>query len=279
MTLAVIIISIMNIFVSWSGERSHQVAKLLNTWIQCVLQSVNPWLSSKDIDKGSLWFTEINNQLSTCQNGIICLTKSNLSKPWILFEAGALAKGLSSNRVYTFLIDLNPSEIKDPLAQFNHTTPSEIDMYHLITTINNNLEPHSLKENILANVFRMYWPQFELEFSKIMEATKNENMNESRSSDDILNEILYSVRNLDKRTRNLENIDKTNETIPSDNVSYQKPFVLDIPIENLGLLRKTRTELRSLGINTLKELLSITKEKISSLSPMSQLNISSFIEI
>lgn len=31
--------------------------------------------------------------------GIICLTKDNRTKPWILFEAGALAKGLSSSRV------------------------------------------------------------------------------------------------------------------------------------------------------------------------------------
>ena len=96
----------MKIFISWSGERSRQVADLLSNWIQCVLQAVDPWLSSKDIDRGSLWFSEITNQLSNTHNGIVCLTKANLNKPWILFESGALAKGLNSNRVYTFLIDL-----------------------------------------------------------------------------------------------------------------------------------------------------------------------------
>jgi len=78
--------------------------------------AVDPWLSTKDIDKGSLWFSGITNQLSNTQNGIVCLTKANLNNPWILFESGALAKGLTSNRVYTFLVDLKPNDVKDLLA-------------------------------------------------------------------------------------------------------------------------------------------------------------------
>ena len=122
----------MNLFISWSGERSRLVAELLKSWIQCCFQGINPWLSSKDIDKGTIWFSEITSQLSNTHNGILCLSKSNLNNPWILFEAGALAKGLSSNRVYTFLIDLQASDVKDPLAQFNHTTPDKESVYQLM---------------------------------------------------------------------------------------------------------------------------------------------------
>lgn len=53
----------MKIFISWSGSRSHAVAKLLYTWMKCVIQALRPWISSHDIDRGSLWFTEINDQL------------------------------------------------------------------------------------------------------------------------------------------------------------------------------------------------------------------------
>jgi hypothetical protein len=42
----------MNVFISWSGERSKKVAELLDNWLQCVLQSVKPWMSSRGIDRG-----------------------------------------------------------------------------------------------------------------------------------------------------------------------------------------------------------------------------------
>jgi len=196
----------MKIFISWSGLRSHKVASLLNGWIQCVIQAVDPWLSSKDIDRGSLWFSEISNQLANTHNGIICLTKSNLNTPWILFEAGALAKGLPSSRVFTFLVDLNPSEIKDPLAQFNHTQPNKESVYQLLRSINNGLEEKALREEILSNVFETYWPQFEDEFNIILKDTPDEDLKVERPKDELLSEILYSVRAMDKRLRHIENV-------------------------------------------------------------------------
>jgi hypothetical protein len=75
--------NMMNIFISWSGERSRAVGDLLDDWLQCVIQALNPWMSSKDIDRGALWFSEITNQLKDTTLGIICLTKENLNKPWI----------------------------------------------------------------------------------------------------------------------------------------------------------------------------------------------------
>src|SRR5690349_13640049 len=113
----------MKVFISWSGARSRAVAELLNDWLKCVLQALRPWLSTQDIDRGALWFTEIHGQLNDTSIGIVCLTQENKNRPWILFESGALAKGLSTSRVCTLLIDLEPSDLDDPLAQFNHTFP------------------------------------------------------------------------------------------------------------------------------------------------------------
>lgn len=195
----------MKVFISWSGERSRQVAELLHTWIQCVIQAVEPWVSSSDIDRGALWFTQITNELSSTTHGIICLTGDNKDKPWILFEAGALAKGLNSSRIYTFLVDLNPEDIKDPLAQFNHTRPTKTDMFKLISSINSGLDTARLKESILVNVFETYWPQFESDFTKILAATEAVTAPEvPRTPDDMLSEILNTVRAFDKRIRTLE---------------------------------------------------------------------------
>ncbi|OXM84577.1 toll/interleukin-1 receptor domain-containing protein [Paenibacillus rigui] len=194
----------MKVFISWSGERSKKVGELLDEWLQCVLQAVDPWMSSKDIDRGSLWFSEINDQLKDTSIGVVCLTRENLNKPWILFEAGALAKGLNSTRVCTLLIDLESTDISDPLAQFNHTLPTQSSIWGLVRTINSSLGERSLKERVLENVFMTYWPQFEERFNAILSEVPDTSPEVRRNNDDILVELLQVTRGLDKRVRYME---------------------------------------------------------------------------
>ena len=139
----------MKVFLSWSGDRSRKVANLLSDWLCCVIQASRPWISTRDLDRGSLWFGEINDQLKDTTVGIICLTQENENRPWILFEAGALAKGLSTARVCTFLIDLVSKDIEDPLAQFNHTFPNRDSVLGLIRTLNGTLGNSSLDPRIV----------------------------------------------------------------------------------------------------------------------------------
>ncbi|WP_339521758.1 hypothetical protein [Pseudomonas sp. EL_65y_Pfl2_R96] len=194
----------MKVFVSWSGPRSKAVAELLSDWIKCVLQASQPWISTRDIDKGAIWFSEISDQLRETAAGIVCLTQENKNKPWILFETGALAKGLSTNRVCTFLIDLAPSDIEDPLAQFNHTTPERSSMWGLISSLNSCLDTARLDERILKQVFETYWPQFEASFAEVLAATPEEANVAPRTGDSILAEILSNTRMLAGRVRELE---------------------------------------------------------------------------
>lgn len=278
----------MKIFISWSGERSRQVADLLSNWIQCVLQAVDPWLSSKDIDRGSLWFSEITNQLSNTHNGIVCLTKANLNKPWILFESGALAKGLNSNRVYTFLIDLTSNDVKDPLAQFNHTVPTKDGVYQLVRTINNSLESNSLKENILSNVFETYWPQFEKDFKEIIKNTKDEDVVLERPKEDILYEILQSVRGLDRRVRSMEEVDYIirNQISHSDTkinqnnvrIKNEKNSLFRTPIEEFNLSVRTINSLKKVNINTLEEFINSDNQRLANLNDDARKEIGIILE-
>lgn len=194
----------MKVFISWSGDRSKAVAEVLDEWLQCVLQAVDPWLSSKDIDRGSLWFSEISNQLADTKLGIVCLTQDNKTNPWILFEAGALAKGISSSRVCTFLIDLKSTDVANPLAQFNHTIPTREGVYGLLRTINSCLGDRTLEEKILERIFETYWPQFEKEFEKALNENQPTEKIEPRSEENMLLEVLTSVRRLDRRMREVE---------------------------------------------------------------------------
>lgn len=195
----------MKVFLSWSGSKSKATAELLDSWIRCVLQAVDPWISTKHIDRGALWFTEVADQLQNTTVGIICLTKENLNRPWILFEAGSLARGLTSSRVCTFLVDLQPTDIEPPLAQFNHTLPNESDMRSLIHTLNDSLKENKLRDDILTEVFDTYWPKFEEKLAAIISDYPDETPQPTiRSDENILLELLETTRSFDRRIRSIE---------------------------------------------------------------------------
>ncbi len=206
----------MKVFISWSGDRSRAVAELLDSWLRCVIQALRPWISTRDIDRGALWLGEINDHLKDTTTGIVCLTQENKNRPWILFETGALARGLSSNRVCTFLIDLKPSDLVDPLAQFNHTLPNREGLHSLVRTLNSSLGAQSLDPRILDDVFATYWPKFETDFATVLKKHTAETNQVPRPSEDILSEILENTRQLGARVRTME------RTLPSTQDSMER---------------------------------------------------------
>src|SRR4051812_36786671 len=108
----------MKVFISWSGEKSGAVAKALRDWLPNVIQAVQPWMSDSDIDQGTLWTIELGSQLQESRIGVICLTSENLTKPSVLFEAGALSNTVDRSYVCPYLIDLSPSDLTWPLSMF-----------------------------------------------------------------------------------------------------------------------------------------------------------------
>ena len=236
----------MKIFISWSGEKSRRVAELFNEWIQCVIQAVKPWMSSHDIERDALWFSEISNTLANTQIGIICLTQTNKIQPWILFEAGALAKGIDSNRVCTLLIDLEPTDIENPLAQFNHTIAKNKDsMWELVKTINHALLDNGLQEKVLNRAFETYWPQFIEEFKTLIRTVPDEEKTPKRKNDDVLIDILSTVRTLDRRIRDIE---IRSEILPNQNwikwidpdKSSSSPQIINVE-DNIPPIKKSNT--------------------------------------
>ncbi len=45
--------TVMKVFISWSGELSHKVARIFRDWLPNVVQILEPYVSSEDIDKGN----------------------------------------------------------------------------------------------------------------------------------------------------------------------------------------------------------------------------------
>jgi hypothetical protein len=98
----------MKIFVSWSDNAAHEMARVLKSWLPEVIQELSLWLSSEDIGKGQRWSAEVARILTEINDGIICVTRENVHRPWLNFEAGALAKNLETGRVRTVLLVRQP---------------------------------------------------------------------------------------------------------------------------------------------------------------------------
>jgi len=150
----------MKVFISWSGEVSNKVAMVFRDWLPSVIQVIEPYVSSEDIDKGARWGTDIAKELEASRFGILCVTRENVEAPWLNFEAGALSKTIDKARVSPFLFGLKRSEIRTgPLLQFQSTTYEREDLSKLLHSLNNSAEPRCIDETRLDGVFEVWWPK------------------------------------------------------------------------------------------------------------------------
>lgn len=219
----------MKIFISWSGNKSQEVARILKQWIPCVIQSVEPYFSSADIDKGARWSTDIAKELQDASFGILCVTKDNLSSSWLNFEAGALSKSIEQSKVCPFLVDLKPSDITDsPILQFQMANATREDVFKLFKSINLNLGDSKLNEDVLSTTFETFWPKIEESLksvTSISDATATTTT--KKASKDVqapIEEILELVRYQHKLLKSpeellpaeylLEIVKRTNRQIP-----------------------------------------------------------------
>lgn len=208
----------MKIFLSWHGSRSGAVAAALCSWLQRAIHVVKPFYSP-EIEKGARWIRELDNALEGTRFGIVCLTPDNLDSTWIHYEVGALSKTKDA-RIWTFLVGLIPTQVPQPLGQFNHTMAKESDTWALLRTINAHLadvgqEP--LADDIIKEQFDRLWPDLEQrlkEAEAIPLSVSHKGGREVEMPHDeraILNEILESVRNQERRLSGLEGLSRSSE--------------------------------------------------------------------
>ena len=182
------------IFISWSGELSKALGETVRDWIPKVLQSVKPYFTPDDIEKGSRWAKEIGQELATSQLGIICLTQENQHSPWILFEAGALSKNLDESKVCPILFNFDTTDLKGPLSTFQATKFNKDDFKKLIVSINNSCDETKLEEKNLDEIFEVWWPRLDEKIKEILNNDKTGTKPTKRPERDILEEILELTR-------------------------------------------------------------------------------------
>ena len=194
----------MQVFISWSGDRSKHIALSFQSWLSSVIQRLEPWVSP-DIEKGASWDATLSEKLETAEIGIICLTKDNLRAPYINYEAGALAKSKAAH-VCTFLYDLKYADVEYPLARFQHTENSREDIYKLLATINDlglKEGEKKLSGELLKKSFDTFWGQLVDDLAKtpILDASKS---GPQRSREAMIQEVLGIVRSLQTAVQDIQ---------------------------------------------------------------------------
>lgn len=158
----------MRIFLSWSGERSRTVAELLHAWLPEVIQSLDPWMSSTDIDPGNYFREILRHTLSEIHFGVLCLTKDNYTAPWVLFEAGALARAVENAVVCPYLVDLAPQDLADPLKDLQAVPADREGTYRLLQRINQANQRGNLAEDRLQRSFNRCWRELDAGLSRLL---------------------------------------------------------------------------------------------------------------
>jgi hypothetical protein len=185
------------VFISWSGARAGEIAQELKNWLEVAFQFTKPFLS-KEIGAGRRWSQEIAQALELCNFGILILTPENVDSNWLLFEAGALAKHLGESRVVPLLIDMNASELRPPLSEFQGVRLGD-ELNKLAESLN-QAQPDPWPADRLSNAFRWTHQKFVADVGSIVQKArpKVEQPKPLRAADEVLDEILQTVKLLQR---------------------------------------------------------------------------------
>lgn len=187
----------MDVFVSWSGEKSKALAAALAHWVPNIVQAVTPWLSVDSVTSGVRWTPELTRKLEATNFGILAITPSSVNEPWLVYEAGALTK-MADAKVVPVVMGVSKA-IAGPLGQFQARDVSRQDLLALCNDLNAACGGAAIAEARISEQFDRCWEGFEsaLDAANAIADGKPEPARSSRRSDpDMIEEILLRVRDL-----------------------------------------------------------------------------------
>ena len=191
----------MKVFISWSGQRSKELANALRDWLPMVLQYVEPWVSDKDISAGERWAQAIAGELEAANFGIICVTPENIHSEWILFEAGALSKSMQEGKVIPLLFGLELSDLSGPLSQFQAQKMEELGIREVVKSIN-KISSTKTSDTIVDQLVPALWPRLNQTVSTIPNSAPLEK--HMRPNHEILEELVVGIRGINSSIREME---------------------------------------------------------------------------
>lgn len=223
----------MKIFMSWSGDQSRLIAEQFRSFLTKIIQQSQPYISSKDIDLGSVWSHSILKEATERRFGLIFITPENKQSPWIHYEAGCLIKDLEKDRVVPILFGLRKEDIAPPISMFQMIEFSKESSLNLLKQINEGT-PNPLSFETLNELFLTFFPKIEKEISTTMNIQFPSKT--SRPTGEILDEILLLTRenkvmisDVFQSNQSLRNFTSTHFSFSNDEVEkaiHQEKFEL-----------------------------------------------------
>lgn len=192
----------MQVFISWSGEQTRALGHALKEFVDTTFAGhIDSFLSDADIAPGERFLSVINDSLDASVIGIVLLTRANMSEPWILFEAGALAGKTDSGSVIPLLVDLDRAELSPPLSQFQNVYGSiEADVRRLCTRLNAE-SGQKLSTASFELLFADAWPRLNTAIDTARDAAASPIAHtRHRDQREVLDEILLGINALVRHT-------------------------------------------------------------------------------
>ncbi|MDB2438984.1 toll/interleukin-1 receptor domain-containing protein [Hellea sp.] len=240
----------MKVFLSWSGEYSRDVASLFSDWIPCVLQQVDIFMSTNAIDAGDRWNDVISAALDDIDFGLLFVTDDNKEKPWLLFEAGALAKNVSRSKVIPILIDAKEIDLsKSPLFGFQYSEMTKDGIFGVMRSIYNSLPEPIIDRDTLTKCLEKWWADLEKNFGDLKKpkpVIKKKNLSEGDRIERIEETMSDMLTMLSRMSRN-----------PNQSLHSNRPTTSLFPSKETGRSRLTSKVLAAMKRDELVDYIEI----------------------
>jgi hypothetical protein len=163
---------------------------MLRWWLPLIVQNVEYWISKRDIKPGDRWALVLGQALEDSDFGIICLTRDNLSSPWLLFEAGAMSRGRDT-KVVPVRFGLATSDIQDPLKQFQSVNADRDGIEDLVGRLF-DVSRSKLDAPQRETVFTQLWPLLESRIAEL--STQSQAQRPLESAIDLVDALTASLQ-------------------------------------------------------------------------------------
>ncbi|WP_371152077.1 TIR domain-containing protein [Buchananella felis] len=148
------------IFISWSGDETIALAKVVHDLFEKVSDSFQPWYSEEGLRIGSFdQHKQILDKISASDAVILVVTRDNHRAPWLNYEAGAGSVNCKAQTkpVIPLLANLSVSEVSKPIGQYqSKLAPTKDDFW---TLIKNFASLANLEISRVQSRFEDAWPK------------------------------------------------------------------------------------------------------------------------
>ncbi|SLD64557.1 ATP-dependent DNA helicase PcrA [Mycobacteroides abscessus subsp. bolletii] len=216
------------VFISWSGQLSRRIATIWRDLVKETFDTVEPFMSEENIGAGERGLPKISAELAGTSFGVIVVTQENQNSPWLNYEAGALSKNVGDQtvRVAPTLVDFErKNDVTGPIGQFQASLLNREGVEYVLVEIARLAD---VDESAVKKRFAHFWrEEYECRFNSAKNLSDSPIAAKAkrRSSDDVLDEILTTVRDLARTSAAAE----INEQAVAHSGKQKRPVVVLVP--------------------------------------------------